>query len=361
MVKRLNHWLNQLLKEWIFVASATGLVATSIYLKRVPLYSFHDLEIIYILLTLLVIIKGLEYANFFAVIASFLEKRRFLPLNLVVVTVFLSMFVTNDVALLLVIPLTLKLNTEKKDLLVILEALSANAGSSLTPFGNPQNLFIYWFYHIRPFEFIKAIFPFWFFFFLLLGIGSLFIKVEALPNYEDEKRPLLKRSFLYLIFLITFVLSILRVLPLTLGVFIIIFFAIFDPRCLRIDFLLLGTFFCFFGFTDNLIQMIKVAIENGDQVFLLSAIFSQFISNVPCALLFSDFTHNWKALLWGTNVGGFGNLLGSLANLIAYRFVLVYKKEFKNFTLKFHVLGYGAFLLGTILYLVVSRMFWGLN
>ena len=350
----LNYWLNQLLKEWLFVASATGLAATSIYLQRLPSYNIQDIEIVYILFVLFVTIKGLEKSGFFASIAPLLENKKWLPFHLIVITMVLSMFVTNDVALLLIVPLTLKLNTNRRDLLVILETLAANAGSALTPFGNPQNLFIYWFYHLHPLEFIKVIVPFSVCFFVLLSIGSFFIKTEILPNHESKK-PLFKKVFLYLSFLIMFILSILKILPLTVGLFIIAFVLIFDRKCLKIDYILLGTFFCFFGFTDNMIQIIKITIENPSQVFLLSAIFSQFISNVPSALLFSDFTHNWRALLWGVNVGGFGNLIGSLANLIAYRFIILDQRESKSFVLKFHILGYIAFLLGCLLYFIIGK------
>jgi len=344
----LNYWLKQLLKEWIFIASATGLIATSIYLKRLPSYNIRDIEIIYILFVLIITIKGLEKSGFFSFIVSIIEHKRLLPFYLIITTIVISMFITNDIALLLVVPITLGLNTDKKELLVILEALAANTGSALTPFGNPQNLFIYWFYHLHPLEFIKAIMPFTIFFSILLGLSSLIIKVKALPSIPKEMSS--KKVFLYLSFLIIFILAVFRILPLWVGLIIIGYAMVLDRKLLIIDYLLLATFFCFFGFTDNLLHIIKIKIQSPEQVFLFSALFSQFISNVPSALFFCDFTKNWEALLWGVNVGGFGNLIGSLANLIAYRFIIITHHNQRSFIIKFHAIGYIAFILGCLLY-----------
>ncbi len=99
-------------------------------------------------------------------------------------------------------------------------------------------------------------------------------------------------------------------------------------------------------------------INHTGHVFLLSALISQVISNVPAALLFAKYTSNWEALLWGTNAGGFGSLFGSLANLIAYKMYLVHDetKNHAKFTVKFLILGYGAFMIAVGLYFSLHRV-----
>ena len=115
---RARHWYallwSTLIKEWLLSISAFGLILTSLYLKKFPLYSSKDFQVIYILFVLFVIVKGLDNSNFFSKIASLLETRSFLPVKLVALTMLLSMFVTNDVALLIIVPLTLNLKIEKK-------------------------------------------------------------------------------------------------------------------------------------------------------------------------------------------------------------------------------------------------------
>ncbi len=353
MNKLIKIWFRRLIKEWILITVATGLVVTSLYLKRLPSYSIRDIEVIFIIFILLMIVKGLEQSGFFAHIAYSLQNKKIMPFYLIVSTMILSMFITNDVALLLVIPITLKLKLRQKELLIILETLSANTGSALTPFGNPQNLFIYWFYHLNPIEFIKVIAPFTLSFFIILSISSIFIRVEDYFNLSKNR--VSKRSFIYLFFLIIFVLSVLKLIPLWINIIILAYSIILDKDLFKIDYILLGIFFCFFGFTDNLLQVIKLKFENSVQVFLYSSFLSQIISNVPAALLFCDFTQNWKALLWGVNVGGLGNIIGSLASLIAYRFIVLAKENVKSFMIKFHIIGYAAFLTGLLLYFLLAN------
>jgi len=107
--------------------------------------------------------------------------------------------------------------------------------------------------------------------------------------------------------------------------------------------------------------LLATEIQHADHIFLFSALASQCISNVPAALLFAKFTSQWQALLWGTNVGGFGSLVGSLANLIAYRIYVrdATREETGRFTLLFVVLGYLCFFLGVGLYTLSRHVNWG--
>ncbi len=108
-----------------------------------------EAKVLVLLWLLFALVQGLERAGLVRWVARRFEAGRFIALRLVVVTFFLAALVTNDVALIRVVPLTLELNTEGKGFIVILETLAANAGSALTPFGNPQNLSLYWFDHLN--------------------------------------------------------------------------------------------------------------------------------------------------------------------------------------------------------------------
>lgn len=341
-----------LLKEWLLIASIAALIVSSIYLNRLPAFSITEFQILFILAVLFVVVKGLEQSGLVLRLSQSVEKGKFIPLKLVVVTFLLSMLVTNDVALIVVVPLTLGLNINRKDILVILEALAANAGSALTPFGNPQNLFIYWFYGIRPEVFIASIAPFSLAFLVLLILASIAIKTI---NDEVPKPAIaIGRSvFIYEALLLVVILIVLHLLPVQAGLIVVVYAVVFDRNSLRIDYPLLLTFFAFFGLAENIQSLFAANIEHSGHIFIFSSLLSQIISNVPVALLFARFTPRWEALLWGTNVGGFGSLVGSLANLIAYKLYISYEdtNNSASFTTKFLLIGYVAFAIGILLYL----------
>ncbi len=355
---RQRTFLDFLLKEWLLLISVSGVAVTSVYLNRLPSYSTNDLQIIFILAVLFVVVKGLERSGLIGRLSQFLEKGARLPLKLVCAAFFLSMVVTNDVALVVIVPLTLALTTDRKDILVILEALAANAGSALTPFGNPQNLFIYWFYNIHPETFILSIAPFSMTFLALFVLGSLFVKTANNRKTNHTNSPIKYRAFIYGAFLLTVILTILRVLPVQTGIIVIIYALLFDQGSLHIDYALLLTLICFFGISENMKSIFAANLENAGHIFIFSALASQIVSNVPATLLFAKFTTQWKALLWGANVGGFGSLVGSLANLIAYRLYTSHENTNNPamFTTKFIILGYLAFFIGFGLYFGMAKM-----
>lgn len=353
--KSLSRYADVLSEQWLLIISIAGVIGTSLYLHQPPSLAREDLQIIFILAVLFIAVKGLERSGLLSWLSQKIERGAFLPAKLVCVTFFLSMLVTNDVALLVMVPLTLALNTDRKDILVILEALAANAGSALTPFGNPQNLFIYWYYHLEPQQFITTITPFCLLFLILLTLAAFSVQQRnaVVPHYPSLRPH--RTAWIYLLLLVLVILTVLRVLPVSIGFIVVAYALLFDRKSLGIDYSLLFTLICCFVISENMKGILAVRLQHSTHIFLSSALASQVISNVPAALLFAKFTPHWQALLWGTNVGGFGSLIGSLANVIAYRLYLAHDEtsRYLAFTGKFLLFGYTAFVVGISMYFVL--------
>jgi len=182
-----------------------------------------------------------------------------------------------------------------------LEAIAANGGSAVSPIGNPQNIFIYYHYHLHPLEFVKAIYPLGLVSLILLSVSALLIfgsskeRIRNLALVEVSRE-----AYPYLVFFVFFTLAVLKLLPLWVGIIPILYAVIFNRNyLLKVDYFLLFTFFLFFGITDNLTHLWNFHFQNASEVFLLSVLTSLVISNVPATLLFAKFTHHWEALLWG--------------------------------------------------------------
>ncbi len=334
------------------MASAiTGVLATTVYLKTMPRMTGGDLDVLWILFVLFVVVRGLELSGLTARIAFGLEKGARVPLKLVLGTFFLSMVVTNDVALMTMVPLTLLLRTRRKGFLVILEALAANAGSALTPFGNPQNLYIYWHYRVAPLAFMEEIAPLSLLFLVLLSLAAWRIPADEVPQQAMQAPKVSGDAWIHGALLMLVILCVLGLLSLVWSSLVVGYALFWDRTSLKIDFGLLATFAAFFLLTDNLELILSHHLRHPDHVFLLTALGSQLVSNVPATLLVSSYTENWGALLWGATVGGFGSLLGSMANLIAYRLYLAQEPgEARRFTSAFLAWGFVAFLIGAGLY-----------
>ncbi len=353
-------FLDFILKEWLLFTSIAGVVITSVYLERLPSFSVNDIQIVFILGVLFIAVKGLENSGLILKLSKNIETGKLIPLKLIAATLFLSMIVTNDVALIVIVPLTLALNITRKDILIIFEALAANAGSALTPIGNPQNLFIYWFYNIPAESFISEIAPFTVAFIIILLTASVFIKTSSNSVQKTKVTVIKDKAYIYCGLLLVVILTVLHILPVLAGVVIILYAIIFDKKSLKIDYALLFTFLSFMGLAENMKIILASGLENSRHIFIFSALLSQIISNVPAALLISKFTTQWEALLWGTNVGGFGSLVGSLANLIAYKLYVSYdngNNKTGSFTIKFILIGYAAFFIGIVLYFLLEKFY----
>ncbi len=353
-VMRVRRWRPVLEREWLLVLSLGAWLVSSVYVGHFPGYSTNEFQVLFILFVLFVVTTGLKNSGVFDSVARRVERGRYVALKMVLLTFLLSMWVTNDVALLIVVPLTVRLRVRNKAWLVALETLAANVGSALTPFGNPQNLFIYWLYGVTPGAFVESIAPFVGGALVFLVVAALLLKMPPAAE-KAEGQAWNPQGTVYMVLLVLFVLVSLHLLPLYAGLLPILYVLLFDRPSLDVDYGLLATFFCLFGLTDNLSQVFAAQLHRTDHVFLTAVILSQVLSNVPTTLILVHHVSRWQVLLWGVNVGGFGTLIASLANVIAYR---MYATEADDgawaFLSKFSLLSGGFLVLGVVLYYVVG-------
>ncbi len=345
--------MRYILKEKLLLIAGFGVVVSSIYLKKIPTLSQRELQVLLILTTLFIVINGLKVNRAFLIVEEFL-KNRFIALKLVATASILSMLFTNDIAITIAVFLTLSLNIEYKGLLVALEMVAVNVASSLLPFGNPQNIFIYWFYKLNFLEFIKEILPFGVVLLSVLVVTLILdrkIKVKKQPPHQTN---LNLNSYLFFGLFILIILTILHQIPVEINFIIIALALIFDSNSLKIDYGLIISFLLFFALGENFKEILTSTITHQNHIFLLSLILSQAVSNVPATLIVAKITQNWQGLLWGVSVGGLGGLFGSLSNLIAYR---LYLREHKNslcFNIVFFLVGYLALSIGVAVFYLRS-------
>ncbi len=340
----------KLFEEKLFTIAVLFAMATALFLRRDPIgYLGADkFKVLWILFVMMVINGGLERSGaleFFArKTGSFAKDTRTLSVFLIAMTAITAPFVTNDVALIVIVPLTVKiarLSGFDPAWTIVFESVTANAASSLTPFGNPQNIYIYTHYRIPALEFMSI--TVWF---ALLSVSIVIFSVFFTGNEPVKrnlkKEPLRGNWWIYPFILATMILSVLRLMDIyVVGVVIIGYVLIFERSLFKkVDYFLLGTFVAFFIFSGNISSMpvldgLRHLLSNGKSVFAASALLSQGTSNVPAAIILSNFTRNWKALLLGVNVGGVGTMVASLANLIAFS---VYRRNFDGkYVKKFHL------------------------
>ncbi|XRP97557.1 SLC13 family permease [Methanocaldococcus sp. 16A] len=277
---------------------------------------------LFYLMVIVNVLKDSKFLDYVSLIVIKHSSRVFI--TLITLTLILSMIITNDVVLFVIIPLTLILfkyiEANKKDLekLIIFEGVSANIGSSLTPIGNPQNLFLYHFYNIEAFEFIKNMIPFEILGILIILPFIEFKKYNCKINVEIE----FKKE--WIIYLIIFMLILLCIFGFLNFIYLFpIILAIILIKKPKIDYLFLLTFI--FLFIDvygiKKLDIINLFHIRGDDVMLMvySSLLSQIISNVPTTVLLSNIYDNWLPIAYGVNVGGNGTLISSFANLITLR------------------------------------------
>ncbi len=333
--------------EIVLIVAGILALCSCFLTKPSPAYlSYIDFRVLALLFCLMAVVAGMQKLGLFdllcrALLAKF-HTMRAVAILLCLLSFFLSMLLTNDVMLVTIVPFTLLVlsrvgETKLKVIpLLVMETVSANLGSMLTPFGNPQNLYLYSEYGFTMGSFLGTMAPYTGLSLLLILLTLLFltraVSKEKVVLREDREttgaRELFRRPelYLYLVLFVMSLLSVLRILDERIVLAIVTVSILFvDRRILaRVDYSLLLTFVFFFVFIGNIGQLagVRSSLEHliRGRVLLTAVLTSQFVSNVPAALLLSGFTEDGRRLLIGTDLGGLGTLIASMASLISYKF-----------------------------------------
>lgn len=323
-------------KNTVFVIAVFLAAVTCIIVPPDAEYAgYFDLKTLTCLFCTLAVVCALKNVRFFTKIAekivTLAGNARMAVFMLVCITFIGSMLIANDMALLTFLPLGYYLlsSTGKEKYMAytfVLQNIAANLGGMLTPFGNPQNLYIYEKYGIANGEFMRIMFPPFALAVALIALCCLPIKNEKLSLKSRDFEPLPKmKTVIYLVLFAYSVALVFRIVPFWTGLVLVPLALMFmDRKALHdVDYLLLLTFVAFFVFAGNMSRIgavrefFSALLEKNTLVF--SALSCQFISNVPSAILLSQFTENYRELLVGVNIGGTGTLVASLASLITFR------------------------------------------
>ncbi|BCF90160.1 sodium:proton antiporter [Paraburkholderia sp. PGU16] len=326
-------------KEPVLTVLVVALVALQVFHPRPweSLPGLVDWQTVMTLAGLLILTKAVEYSGFLMWLAHrvvhHIRSQRALAYLLIALAAALSTLLTNDVALFVVVPLALSLN-ELTPLplkrLVIFIAIAVNAGSILTPLGNPQNLFLWQTSGVSFGGFVLALAPLCLALMAMLyALATVSFKRTELDLSKDTEPHPVDRPLLG-VAVVLFAAFVLLADSHRAGIGLIgvgIGFIFWRPRIvLKIDWLLLLIFVFMFIVLRSVAALPWVHNAVGElhlstplRAYAAGAVLSQFISNVPAAIMLAEFSKDWRALAFGVSVGGFGFAIGSLANLIAMR------------------------------------------
>lgn len=329
---------------------------------------YFDFKTLTCLFCVLAVVCALKNIGFFFHLAHTIVRKfktaRTCILVLVYVTFIGSMFIANDMALLTFLPLGYLVLTETGEegylaFTFIMQNIAANLGGMLTPFGNPQNLYLYSKFNIPTMEFMGIMLVPFLIATALITVCCLFVKKEPLKIRGDQTKLSTKRTVIYLILFALAVLIVFKGIPYIIGLIIIPLVLLFmDRKALKdVDYPLLFTFVFFFIFAGNMARI--DAVKNllsfllQKNTLLFSVLSCQVISNVPSAILLSQFTCDYAPLLVGVNIGGAGTLIASLASLITFR---EYTKHYPNRVWRY-ILMFSLFNFGFLIVLTVIMSF----
>ncbi len=365
-VKKKSSFIEFLKKECVLVIAVTLAILSSFI--SIPKMSYIDFKVLILLFNLMVVVAAFKELKVLDSIAIRLLKKcntyTSISLALVFITFISSMIVTNDVALITFVPLSIVI-AKKANInvlkIVIFQTLAANLGSSFTPMGNPQNLFIYSFYNLNPIDFFKITLPI-----VILAVLFLVLlvckdkKINFSLDLEDVKIDNKRDVYLFGGLFLIILLSVFHVIDckVTFLITIIMILLLNKKLFSQVDYSLLITFIGFFIFVGNIstMDLVKNFMEgilgSPQSTFLSSVLSSQVISNVPATMLLSGFTNHFKELLLGVNIGGMGTLIASLASVISYK---IYTSEFKNENYMKYFTFYN--ILGLVIFVPLAYMF----
>ncbi|AEV28248.1 Na+/H+ antiporter NhaD-like permease [Sphaerochaeta pleomorpha str. Grapes] len=353
----------------LMVSSFLALISMVLVPPSLSYIHYIDFKVLGCLFCLMLVVSGFQKIFLFNHIASFLltfaHNPRQVSQVLIVLTFFSSMAITNDVALITFVPLTIVVfslcrKTEPILPTIILQTVGANVGSSLTPVGNPQNLYLFSYYSIPAKTFFFTMLPLVFAGAMLLLLLSLSIPRTSKGFTVEIEKPAkmdVRQTIRYALLFLLSLGAVFNVLSWYSAVIIVV---LFSEKILlkKVDYSLLLTFVALFIFVGNLgsLRYVQDFFRNllEGRVFATSLIASQLISNVPATFLLSPFTGNSRQLLLGVNAGGCGTLIASMASVISFKYFINFapnetKRYFYTFT--------GVNLLFVLLFTVIWILF----
>lgn len=365
----------------LVISGLLALLSCFIVTPDMQYVGYINSRVLAILFCLMLIVAALSRIGTFNVLTNKLLAKvktlRGISLLMSLMAFFMSMFLTNDVSLVTLVPfaiMVLEPFGENRKLMytLIIMTVAANLGSMLTPIGNPQNLYLYEQYKVGLGEFLYLMLPY-----SLLSL-AIVVTLTFILIRETKELPKVAKQFdehislvKLLIYIALFILNILTVIGLihyliSLLITMVVMMILDRRSFLKVDYNLLLTFVFFFILIGNIGRMDAITgalsglvSNNPVPAAILS---SQIISNVPAAMLLSAFTKDGKALIIGTNLGGLGTLIASMASLITYRFHASFSKDNKdngngiqeNYILNFTWINVAALALLFGLYLLLS-------
>lgn len=359
-------------KNVVMVIAFIAAAVTTIFVPVDREYlGYFDFKTLACLFCVLAVVCALKNINFFYILARkiviLFKNAKICVLMLVYITFIGSMLIANDMALLTFLPLgyfVLESTGEKKYMAFtfIMQNIAANLGGMLTPFGNPQNLYLYTKFNIPNLEFMVIMAPPFLISIALITVCCLiFVKGEKLQIADEKVYMNPKKVILYLSLFALSIAIVFRGIPYWVGLIVIPAVLLFaDRRALKmVDYPLLLTFVFFFIFSGNMARieavrsLFSMLLDKSTLVF--SILSCQVISNVPSAILLSQFTDNYRELLLGVNIGGVGTLISSLASLITFREYVKHNSGKKRYPL-YYILLFSAFNFGFLLILTLFML-----
>lgn len=332
------------------IAALLAIITSIIVPPDAEYAGYFDLKTLTCLFCTLAVICALKNIRFFTFLArkivALTGNIKISILALVYITFIGSMIIANDMALITFLPLGYFVlsDTGKQKYMAftfIMQNIAANLGGMLTPFGNPQSLYLYSYFNIPTGEFTLIMLPlFLLSVALITALCLIFVKSEriSISGTEKIKLPLAKTIFYLLLFAYSIII-VFRIVPFWTSLIIIPLALIFTDviSLAKVDYALLLTFVFFFIFAGNMSRMevvqslLSTLLEKSTLIF--SVLCCQVMSNVPTAVLLSHFTGNYRELLMGVNIGGAGTMIASLASLITYREYTSHYPDKKRFYL----------------------------
>ncbi len=364
MMKKMKEFIK---KETVLCVAAACAILTMFFVPPDREYLHYiDFRVLCLLLCLMAVVAGLKAIGTFQWLTYQILHRvrsgRILGITLVLLPFFCSMFVTNDVALIIFIPFTLMLLDQlgcSRCIIpvTVFQTIAANLGSMATPVGNPQNLYLYAFYNMDIGAFFSVTLPLTAISLIALTVCSLPLLPKNLPQQQLEPSAIgsARNLLIYFALFALCLLTVFRIVPyiVTTAVTVAVLLLVDRKLLKEIDYMLLLTFVCFFTVSENLGRMdaVRTLLQQllGWNTLLTATLTSQIISNVPAAVVLSGFTDQWHQLMAGVNIGGLGTPIASLASLITMKFYMAWPNakigKFLGYFMAANLIGLAVLLL----------------